>query len=60
MREISRIELDEEDDFVIAKGDITGSFVSTILVINFSERVNQFLIKDIANTVVIKLLGRNI
>ncbi|MBA0683501.1 hypothetical protein Goari_025156 [Gossypium aridum] len=60
MREISRIELDEEDDFVIAKGDITGSFVSTIPVINFSERVHQFIIKDIANTMVIKLLGRNI
>ncbi|MBA0649984.1 hypothetical protein Goklo_017478, partial [Gossypium klotzschianum] len=58
--EISRIELDEKDDFVIAKGDITGSFVNTIPVINFSERVNQFLIKDIANTVVIKLLGQNI
>ncbi|MBA0614771.1 hypothetical protein Godav_015017, partial [Gossypium davidsonii] len=60
VEEISRIELDEKDDFVIAKGDITGSFVNTIPVINFSERVNQFLIKDIANTVVIKLLGQNI
>ncbi|MBA0761787.1 hypothetical protein Gotri_024381, partial [Gossypium trilobum] len=38
----------------------TGSMVNGIPAINFSERFNQLLIKDIATTVVFKLLGRSI
>ncbi|MBA0574799.1 hypothetical protein Golob_028113, partial [Gossypium lobatum] len=38
----------------------TGSMVNGIPVINFSERFNQLLIKDMATTVVFKLLGQSI
>ncbi|MBA0679727.1 hypothetical protein Goari_011480, partial [Gossypium aridum] len=59
-REIFGIEMDEEDDFVFVEGDITSSFVNGIPSINFFDKVNQFLIKDMANIMVINLLGRNI
>ncbi|MBA0708988.1 hypothetical protein Golax_024061 [Gossypium laxum] len=59
-REIFGIEMDEEDDFVSAEGDITSSFVNGIPSINFFDKVNQFLIKDMANIMVINLLRRNI
>ncbi|MBA0610603.1 hypothetical protein Godav_011424 [Gossypium davidsonii] len=52
--------MDEEDDFVFAEGDITSSFVNGTPSINFFDKVNQFLIKDMANIMVINLLGRNI
>lgn len=42
------------------EGDITKSFVNGIPYIEFSERVNQFLINYVVNTVVINLLGQNI
>ncbi|PPD92944.1 hypothetical protein GOBAR_DD10110 [Gossypium barbadense] len=41
--------MDEEDDFVFAEGDITSSFVNGIPSINFFDKLNQFLIKDMAN-----------
>ncbi|MBA0632585.1 hypothetical protein Godav_001294 [Gossypium davidsonii] len=49
-----------EDDLELSEVDIVKSTVNGIPSINFSERVNQILIKDMAHTVVIKLLGRNI
>ncbi|MBA0630293.1 hypothetical protein Godav_002408 [Gossypium davidsonii] len=49
-----------EDDFDFIEGDITRSIVNGIPLIIFSERVQHFLGKDMANTIVIKLLGRNI
>ncbi|MBA0602960.1 hypothetical protein Gorai_003120 [Gossypium raimondii] len=49
-----------EEDLELSEVDIVKSTVNGIPSINFSERVNQILIKDMAHTVVIKLLGRNI
>ncbi|KAK8310701.1 hypothetical protein V6Z11_D02G201000 [Gossypium hirsutum] len=40
--------------------DITRLVVNAIPVINFSERVNQILTKNMATTVVFKLLGQSI
>ncbi|PPE02958.1 hypothetical protein GOBAR_DD00028 [Gossypium barbadense] len=49
-----------EEDFELLESDIVWSSINGIPSIHFSERVNQLLIKDMARTVVIKLLGRNI
>ncbi|MBA0612867.1 hypothetical protein Godav_013416 [Gossypium davidsonii] len=49
-----------EEDFELLESDIVRSSINGIPSIHFSERVNQLLIKDMARTVVIKLLGRNI
>ncbi|MBA0843864.1 hypothetical protein Goarm_001015 [Gossypium armourianum] len=49
-----------EEDLELSEVDIVKSTVNGIPSINFSERVNQILIKDMAQTVGIKLLGRNI
>ncbi|MBA0783574.1 hypothetical protein Gotri_001268 [Gossypium trilobum] len=49
-----------EEDLELSEVDIVKSTVNGIPSINFSERVNQILIKVMAHTVVIKLLGRNI
>ncbi|KAH1107096.1 hypothetical protein J1N35_010864 [Gossypium stocksii] len=54
------IGLGVEDDFDFMDGDITISIINGIPSIVFSERVRHLLVKDIANTMVIKLLGRNI
>ncbi|MBA0580665.1 hypothetical protein Gorai_022874 [Gossypium raimondii] len=51
---------DDDGDFELLYADVVRSSVNGIPSINFSERVNQILIKDMAYTVVIKLLGRNI
>lgn len=52
--------LEEENDFVLLEGDIQKSMVNGIPSIVFSERIQQLLIKGMENTVVLKLLGRNI
>ncbi|MBA0798027.1 hypothetical protein Gohar_008664 [Gossypium harknessii] len=49
-----------EEDFEQLESDIVRSSINGIPSIHFSEWVNQLLIKDMARTVVIKLLGRNI
>lgn len=52
--------IEEKDDFEILDGDIQRSVVDGTPSIEFSERINQILIPDMENTVVLKLLGRNI
>ncbi|KAK5825759.1 hypothetical protein PVK06_020624 [Gossypium arboreum] len=49
-----------EEDFELLDGDVTRSTVNGIPVINFSERVQQILFREMATTVVVKLLGLNI
>lgn len=50
----------EEGDFKLSETDVFHSLVSGIPSIDFSNRVNQILIKEMAQSVVIKLLGRSI
>ncbi|PPS14518.1 hypothetical protein GOBAR_AA06055 [Gossypium barbadense] len=57
-RELEAIDFDDEKDFVLIEGDVIRSFINGIPLINFSKRANQFLIKDMAYTMVVKLLGR--
>ncbi|MBA0829624.1 hypothetical protein Goarm_014216 [Gossypium armourianum] len=49
-----------DDDFFLLDGDIKRSSVNGIPSIEFSDRVNQILIKNMATSVVLKLVGRNI
>ncbi|KAA3484764.1 leucine-rich repeat receptor-like protein kinase PEPR2 [Gossypium australe] len=49
-----------EEDFELLESDIVLLAINEIPSIYFSERVNKLLIKDMARTVVIKLLRRNI
>ncbi|MBA0786302.1 hypothetical protein Gotri_027619 [Gossypium trilobum] len=51
---------EDDDDLDLLDEDIVRSSVNDISATNFSNRVNQLLIKDIEHAVVIKLLGRNI
>ncbi|KAH1098445.1 hypothetical protein J1N35_015366 [Gossypium stocksii] len=48
------------DEIELMDKDITRSVVSAIPTINFSGRVNQLLIKDMATTVVLELLGQSV
>lgn len=48
----------EKIEFLV--GDIVKSFVNGIPTISFSERIQQILVRDMASTVVVKLLGKNI
>lgn len=50
----------KEEDFELLDGDVTRSTVNGIPVISFSERVQQILFREMATTVVVKLLGRNL
>ncbi|KAK5845645.1 hypothetical protein PVK06_001845 [Gossypium arboreum] len=59
-RKADAIAFDEDDELAFVEGDIMRSFVNGILSINFSEKDNQLLIKDMAYIVVIKILGRRI
>lgn len=52
--------LKEKEDFDILERDIEKSFVNEIPSIEFSDRIHQILIRDMDNTVILKLLGRNI
>ncbi|MBA0683815.1 hypothetical protein Goari_025443 [Gossypium aridum] len=47
-------------DFEFCEGDISKSTINGIPLIEFSERVHQFLNQDMSITVVLKLLERNI
>lgn len=49
-----------DEDFEFIEGDVTKSNVNGIWTINLSERVQQNLVRDMATTVVVKLLGRNL
>ncbi|KAK5786551.1 hypothetical protein PVK06_041188 [Gossypium arboreum] len=49
-----------DGDFVIEEGDILRSSINEIPAIDFSERLRNFLVRDMETTIVVKLLGRNI
>lgn len=53
-------EIEEKDDFKLMDGNIRRYIINDTPSIEFSKRINQILVKDMANTVVLKLLGRNI
>lgn len=53
-------ELEKKNDFELLDGDIQRFIINGTLSIEFSNRINQILVKDMANTMVIKLLRRNI
>lgn len=50
----------DDEDLELPEADIVRSTINGLPSIRFSEQINQLLIKDMARTVVIKLLGRNI
>ncbi|MFQ6647978.1 hypothetical protein Gotur_021476 [Gossypium turneri] len=54
------IDPEYDDDFEFCEGDIRKPTINGIPLIEFSERVHQFLIQDMSITVVLKLLGCNI
>ncbi|KAA3463576.1 GroES-like zinc-binding alcohol dehydrogenase family protein [Gossypium australe] len=54
------IDSERKEAFDILEGDIQKSIKNGIPSINFSDRIVQFLIQGMENTVIIKLLGRNI
>ncbi|KAH1113813.1 hypothetical protein J1N35_007191 [Gossypium stocksii] len=60
-----KLELDNfgagaDKDLKFLEGDILRSIVNGILAIDFSEKIQQILFKEMEHTVVLKLLGRNI
>ncbi|XP_016752428.1 uncharacterized protein [Gossypium hirsutum] len=52
--------LDEKEAFDILEGDIQRTVVNGVPSITFSERIYQIFIQGMDNTVIVKLLGRNI
>ncbi|MBA0845519.1 hypothetical protein Goarm_022752 [Gossypium armourianum] len=51
---------DSAENFDFLEGDVKKIMVNGIPAIEFSERIQQILFKDMETTVVLKLLGRNI
>ncbi|MBA0723048.1 hypothetical protein Golax_003665 [Gossypium laxum] len=51
---------DSAENFDFLEGDVKKTMVNGIPAIEFSERIQQILFKDMETTVVLKLLGRNI
>lgn len=51
---------EENEDFELLEGDIQKSIINGTPSIEFSDRINQILIKEMENTIVLKPLGRNI
>ncbi|MBA0756622.1 hypothetical protein Gogos_005435 [Gossypium gossypioides] len=49
-----------KDDLDILDGDIQKSIVNGVPFISFSNRIHKILIQGMENTVILKLLGRNI
>ncbi|MBA0730341.1 hypothetical protein Golax_025577 [Gossypium laxum] len=49
-----------DEEFEFLEGDVMRSNVNGILTINFSERVQQILVKDMVTTVVVKFLDQNL
>lgn len=53
-------DIEEMEDFEILEGDVQRSVANDTPSIEFSNKINQILIKDMENTIILKLLGRNI
>ncbi|MBA0592093.1 hypothetical protein Gorai_009080, partial [Gossypium raimondii] len=49
-----------EEDFGFIKGDITRSTVNGTPMIDFFERIQHILLRDMATTMMVKLLGQNL
>ncbi|MBA0607315.1 hypothetical protein Godav_019642, partial [Gossypium davidsonii] len=49
-----------DEIFSLLEGDVKKSIVNGILAIDFSDRVQKLLVKDMSTSVILKLLGRNI
>ncbi|MBA0805364.1 hypothetical protein Gohar_004885 [Gossypium harknessii] len=54
------IDLEGKDDLNILDGDIQKTFVNGVPSISFSDRIHKIIIQGMENTVILKLLGRNI
>ncbi|MBA0855078.1 hypothetical protein Goshw_008921, partial [Gossypium schwendimanii] len=54
------IDLKAKEDFELLEGDAQKSFINGIPSIEFSNRIQHVLIWGMDNTVILKLLGRNI
>ncbi|KAA3474118.1 GroES-like zinc-binding alcohol dehydrogenase family protein [Gossypium australe] len=52
--------LEQKEEFELLEGEIQKSIINATPSIEFSNRIHQILIRDMENTVVLKLLGRNI
>ncbi|KAH1121634.1 hypothetical protein J1N35_004794 [Gossypium stocksii] len=52
--------IEEKEDCDLLEGDIQKSIVNGFPSIEFLDRIHQILIGDMENTVILKLLGRNI
>lgn len=52
--------LEEKKDFELLEGDIQKYVVNGTPSIEFSEMIHQIFIKDMENTMVLKIWGRNI
>ncbi|KAK8556252.1 hypothetical protein V6N12_002662 [Hibiscus sabdariffa] len=50
----------DDDDIEILDGDITRSMVDGVISIDFSERIQTLAAKSLDQTIVVKLLGRQI
>ncbi|KAH1072954.1 hypothetical protein J1N35_025282 [Gossypium stocksii] len=49
-----------KEDFGFMERDIPRSIVNRIPTIDFSERIQHILLRDMATTMVVKLLGQNL
>ncbi|XP_012453513.2 uncharacterized protein LOC105775549 [Gossypium raimondii] len=56
----THIDLEGKEDLEILDGDIKKTFVDGVPSISFSDRIHKILIQGMDNTVILKLLGRNI
>ncbi|PPD86400.1 hypothetical protein GOBAR_DD16661 [Gossypium barbadense] len=54
------LEMDLDYELEFDEGDIKNSYINGVPAIDFSKRINQFLVKDMTLTVVVKLLGKSI
>lgn len=59
-RPVAPFGVDADEDLDMLEGDIKKLFVNGIFFFEFSERIQQILIKDMGTTVVLKLMGHNI
>ncbi|KAH1045829.1 hypothetical protein J1N35_036613 [Gossypium stocksii] len=50
----------EKEDIDFLEGDIQKTFVNGVPSITFSDRIHQILFQGMENTMILKLLGRNI
>ncbi|PPD69900.1 hypothetical protein GOBAR_DD33218 [Gossypium barbadense] len=49
-----------EEDLELLEGDITMTTINGVPAINFFERIQKILVRVMATTMVVKLLGRNL